>query len=73
MHLSMYMYMCSGTPLNGHPSTADTCKITDSEYPNCISINFNTFQPLNSGYPLIRIANTLLGPNSVTAHTNSPL
>ena len=35
----------SGTPLNGHPSTADTCNITDiSEYPDCMSIDFNTFK-----------------------------
>ena len=35
----------SGTPLNGHPSTADTCDITDvSECPDCMSIDFNTFK-----------------------------
>ena len=33
----------SGTPLNGHPSTADTHDITDnSESPDCPSIHFNT-------------------------------
>ena len=36
----------SGTPLSGHPSTTDTCDITDnSECPDCISIDFNTFKP----------------------------
>ena len=35
----------SGTLLNGHPSAADTCDITDnSECPDCISIDFNTFK-----------------------------
>ena len=39
--LSTYMY--SGTPLNGHPSTADTHDIMDSsESPNYPSIHFNT-------------------------------
>ena len=33
----------SGTPPNGHPSTADTHDITDnSESPDCPSIHFNT-------------------------------
>ena len=33
----------SGTPLNGHPSKADTHDITDnSESPDCPSIHFNT-------------------------------
>ena len=33
----------SGTPLNGHPSTADTHDITDSsESPDCLPIHFNT-------------------------------
>ena len=33
----------SGTPLNGHPSIADTHDITDnSESPDCLSIHFNT-------------------------------
>ena len=33
----------SGTPLNGHPSTADTYDITDnSESPDCPSVHFNT-------------------------------
>ena len=33
----------SGTPLNGHPSKADTHDITDnSKSPNCPSIHFNT-------------------------------
>ena len=36
----------SGIPLNGHPSTADTCDITDnSECPDCISIDFDIFKP----------------------------
>ena len=36
----------SGTPLNGHPSTADTHNITDnSESPDHFSIDFNTLQP----------------------------
>ena len=31
------------TPLNGHPRTADTHDIVDnSEYPDCLSIHFNT-------------------------------
>ena len=35
----------SGTPLNGHPSTADTCDIMDnSECQDHISIHFNTFE-----------------------------
>ena len=43
----------SGTPLNGHPSTADTCYITDnSECPDRISIDFNTF---SSGHPAITL------------------
>jgi len=33
----------SGTPLNGHPLTADTHDITDnSESPDCPPIYFNT-------------------------------
>ena len=37
--------MYSGTPLNGHPSTADTWDITDiSECLNCMFIDFNTFK-----------------------------
>ena len=41
-----YNVMYSGTPLSGHPSTMDTCDITDnSECPDCISIDFNTFKP----------------------------
>ena len=41
-----YVIQYSGTPLNGHPSTADTCDITDnSECPDCISIDFNIFKP----------------------------
>ena len=33
----------TGTPLNGHPSTADTHDITDnSESPDCPSVNFST-------------------------------
>ena len=33
----------SGTPLNGHPSTADTYDITDTfKCPECFSICFNT-------------------------------
>ena len=44
------LYFChstySGTPLNGHPSTADTCNIMDnSECPDCISIDFNILKP----------------------------
>ena len=32
-----------GTPLNGHPSIADTHDITDSsECPDCLPIHFNT-------------------------------
>ena len=35
----------SGTPLNRHPSTVDTCDITDiSESPDHISIDYNTFK-----------------------------
>ena len=38
-------YMYSGTPLNRHPSTADTYNITDiSECPGRISIDFSTFK-----------------------------
>ena len=38
-----YIFKYSGTPLNGHPSTADTHNITDnSESPDCPSIDFNT-------------------------------
>ena len=56
--MQLYLYNTlsnySGTPLNGHPSTADTCVITDiSEYPDRISIDFNTFKTLNSGHPAI--------------------
>ena len=36
-------FVYSGTPLNGHPSTADTHVITDnSESPDCPSVHFNT-------------------------------
>ena len=39
----MQILLYSGTPLNGHPSTADTHDITDnSESPDYPSINFNT-------------------------------
>ena len=35
----------SGTPLNRHPSMADSCDITDiSECPDHISMDFNTFK-----------------------------
>ena len=34
------------TPLNGYPSTVDTCNIMDnSECPDCIPIDFNIFKP----------------------------
>ena len=47
-----YGYNYSGTPLNGHPSTADTHDITDnSKTPDCPSIHFNTQVPRNSGHP----------------------
>ena len=37
------LYMYSGAPLNGHPSTADTHDIMDNfESPDCPSIRFNT-------------------------------
>ena len=36
-------FVYSGTPLNGHPSIADTHDKTDnSESPDCPSIDFNT-------------------------------
>ena len=36
------LFIYSGTPLNGHPSTADTHDIKDnSKSPNCLSIHFN--------------------------------
>ena len=42
---SAYTTVYSGTPLNGHPSMADTCDIMDiSEHPDRISIDFNTFK-----------------------------
>ena len=41
----MTLYTCSGTLLNGHPSTEDTCDIMDnSERLDHISIDFNTFK-----------------------------
>ena len=40
---SLDLAIYSGTPLNGHPSKADTHDITDnSESPDCLSIHFNT-------------------------------
>ena len=55
VHLHMYigyLYMYSGTPLNGHPSTVDTYDITDnSECPDCISIDFNVFKPPQQRIP----------------------
>ena len=34
-----------GTSLNGHPSMADTCNITDKlSSPDCFSIDFRTFE-----------------------------
>jgi len=39
------IYKYSGTPLNGHPSTADTHDIRDnSESPDRFSIDFNTLE-----------------------------
>ena len=36
--------MYSGTPPNGHPSTADTSDITDKvSGPDCVSVDFRTF------------------------------
>ena len=50
-HCKMYMY--SGILLNRHPSTVDTCVITDiSECPDRISIDLHS-KPLNSGHPAI--------------------
>ena len=45
-HSLRYNNIYSGIPLNGHPSTADTCDITDnSECLDCISIDFtDTFK-----------------------------
>ena len=43
---SHYCPIYSGTPFNGHPSTADTYDKTDSsESPEHISICFNTINP----------------------------
>ena len=43
VHISVVLVNYSGTPLNGHPSTADTHNITDnSESPDCPSVHFNT-------------------------------
>ena len=54
-----YLEHYSGTPLNGHPSTADICDLTDnSECPDCISIDFNT----TTDTLLFRRADTYLGP-----------
>ena len=40
-----YEEVYSGTPLNGHPSTADTCDKTDSsKSPKRIPIDFNTLK-----------------------------
>ena len=53
----------SGTPLNGHPSTADTCDATDnSESTECNSIDFNTLKPLNNGHPATPYNGHLVGP-----------
>ena len=42
----------SGTPLNGHPSTADTHDITDnSGSPDCPPFTSILKQPMNSGHP----------------------
>ena len=41
-----------GTPLNGHPSIADTHDITDnSEVPTVFPFTSILKQPLNSGHP----------------------
>ena len=55
----------SGTPLNGYPSTADTCNIMDTS--ECISIDFssliNTFKkPLTADILLFCITDTNFGP-----------
>jgi len=42
-HYNFAIPIYSGTPLNGHPSKADTHDIMDnSESPDCPSIHFNT-------------------------------
>ena len=43
MNIINYLGIYSGTPLNGHPSKADTHDITDnSESPDCSPIHFDT-------------------------------
>ena len=47
-----YIIVYSGTPLNGHPSTADTHDITDnSEVPTILPFTSVLKQLLNTGYP----------------------
>ena len=64
----------SGTPLNKHPSTADTQNITDnSESPGCPSIHLSN--PWIPDTPL-RITNSVHAPNytepRLQKHTGSP-
>ena len=70
-HVYMYVYVplrvnytavYSGTPLNGHPSTADAHDISDnSESPAHFSIDFNTLRI--AGTSLLRIADAFRAPN----------
>ena len=60
-------YQYGGTPLNVHPSMADTCDMMDiSECPDCISIDFNIHvyiqTPSTADTPLFRITDTYFGP-----------
>ena len=44
-HCGRHLLLYSGTPFNGHPSTADTHDITDTcDCPDRVSIDFNTLK-----------------------------
>ena len=63
----------SGTPLNGHPSKANTHDITDnSESPDCSPIHFILKQPLKADTSLLRITDSFHGPNCTRTILNDP-
>ena len=73
MQVLVHVEYYGGTPLNGHPSTADTCDIMDnSECMDCISIDFNIFNPLSSGHPAIPYNRHLLWSRSSLCNSEQP-
>ena len=70
-HSAHDFYKYSGTPLNGHPSTADTHDITDnSESPDC-SLQYLS-NPWIADIPLLCTTDSFRSPNCTQTIPNDP-